>query len=593
MFISGAKAKEELAANSRVVGANGKIKVLFNGGELQASSGVDEINLPDIPANAKIDNTKMRELRGIADHESFHCRYTPLDKWAEIARYCSASGDGMSMSILNGAEDVRIERLGMKEFPGTRRNLQATVDRATDIQAEAAINTPMEDWVGFMPLVLTWLGRGDNGIDIVLPSMLSKFQDKFDGFGLAELYQPDSFDELLERMANHLHDVWKLPALRNYLDGVKPDKKDEEESNCDGRFGNEKGGEQEPQFGNNQPDGKEDTTPSQTQSPDGQAIQDMSDQKYGAPGNNVPSIDLSQVADEIACDFPYFGDQDKIFYEKVEPLLNSENPMEWANVYGLGEGLVQALKDRLTKRNSSGRKLNLLDNKRLVNAYNREEKIWRNKKEWERGYNTAVSFVVDWSSSMCGRRHEMLAITSSLARGISQVGIPLEVTGFTEEHHYSARSKPHCVRSGNLMIYHAKGFDDPLDHRRIAGLINMQMGFTPDTEALQLAVERIDKRIDKRKIVIILTDGSSQSANAGKLTYRGKVIENRRKVYVKHRESILEQAEKDGIEVYAIALGSHSMSAYKQGRVLQVPDMGQLEARIFRMFFDVIGRRGN
>ncbi|MEY8241040.1 MAG: hypothetical protein RPT25_11890, partial [Cycloclasticus sp.] len=226
MFISGSKAKEELAANSRVVGANGNIKVVFDGGELDGSSGVDEINLPDIPANAKIDNTKMRELRGLADHESFHARYTPLARWAEIAKYCSASGDAMSMGILNGAEDIRIERLGMREFPGVKHNLQATVNRAIEIQAEGAENVPDDDWVGFLSLVITWEGRSANGLDITLPPVLAKFADKFDGLGITELYESDTFDGQLEVMANYLNDVWKLPTLRNYLDGVEPEKKD-------------------------------------------------------------------------------------------------------------------------------------------------------------------------------------------------------------------------------------------------------------------------------------------------------------------------------------------------------------------------------
>ena len=560
MFISGSKAKEELAANSRVVGANGNIKVVFDGGELDGSSGVDEINLPDIPANAKIDNTKMRELRGLADHESFHARYTPLARWAEIAKYCSASGDAMSMGILNGAEDIRIERLGMREFPGVKHNLQATVNRAIEIQAEGAENVPDDDWVGFLSLVITWEGRSANGLDITLPPVLAKFADKFDGLGITELYESDTFDGQLEVMANYLNDVWKLPTLRNYLDGVEPEKKDEQKQEAQGDGSDSKGCK-----GGKAGDG-------------------------GKGSSGISSIGLDSVMDDIGCEFPYFGDQDQIRHEKIEPTIDGQNPMDWADTYGLGEGLVQSLKDQLSKRYSAGRKSALLDNKRLVNAFNREEKIWKNKKELERGYNTAVSFIVDWSMSMSGRSKEMLAITTSLARGISQVGIPLEITGFTEIDGKS--TKKHCIRSGALMIYHAKEFDNPLDFRRIAGLRDVDMGFTPDTEALQLGVERISKRKEGRKVVIILTDGGSQPAYRGTLKYRGKTVVADRRIYSDHLTSILEQAEKDGVEVYSIALGNHPMDEYRDDRVLRVKNVGQLEARIFRMFFDVIARRG-
>ena len=590
MFISGTKAKEELATLSRVVGSNSKIKVTFTGGDIEASSGVDEIYLPDIPANAEIDNRKMRELRGLADHESFHCRYTPLDEWAKIARYVNACKDPMSMGILNGAEDVRIERLGMKEFPGTRRNIQTTVNRATELQRGHAQEAGTDQWVGYFSLVLTWIGRVDNGMAVPLSKELEEVVSKFAGFDLAEMYKPDTFAGLLEAVADNLNDNWKVSTLRDYLDGKPPKtqeekKKEQQQQQQQSGEGDEKKQDEKKGQSPAEPDKKEQPKPKA-----GDAAKAQEANQSGKP---LPSIHLSQIAKDINCDLPYFGDEDQIDYERAEPYLGLDNqPMNWVDTYGLGEGLVQALKDKITKRNAAGRRQALLDNKKLVGAYNRQENIWRNKKELERGYNTAVSFVVDWSSSMHTNSRAMLAITSSLARGISQVGIPLEITGFTEDHGIG-RAKDHCVRSGALRIYSAKGFDEPLDHRRVAGLVEMLMGFTPDTEALALAVQRIDKRIEARKVVIILTDGGSQPANRRTITYKGKRIDNIHGIYNKHRISVLEQAEKDGIEVYAIALGQHDVNGYDPKRVLRVQNMSELEARIFRLFFDVISRKGH
>ncbi len=584
MFISGAKAKEELATNSRVVGSNGNIKVVFSGGELEGSSGVDAINLPDIPANAQVDNTKMRELRGLADHEAFHIRYTPLDRWAEIAEYVQASGDGISMGVLNGAEDVRIERLGMREFPGTKRNLQATVNRALDLQAEQAKHADPDKWVAFMPLVLTWLGRDDNGMDMVLPASLAHFADKFSGLDLSVLYQPDSFDGLLTAVADYLNDVWQVSTLRNFLDGKaienKPKPKNEKK--------NKESGDKSRKNNQNRGSGFE------CKPPANKGVKKKSIEVLGEKHTNgVPSIHLTQIVNDLVCDFPYFGNEELIAYEDIEPLLSSDNqPMDWlSSSYGLGEGLVQALKDQITKRNAAGRVVNLLDHRKLINAYNRQDKIWKNKKELERGFNTAVSFVVDWSSSIHGLHRELLAITTSLSRGIAQAGLPLEITGFTElPTRYTLKEK--CVRSGQLNIYTAKSFDQPLDYRRIAGMQESPMGFTPDTEALQLAVERIGKRLEKRKVVIILTDGGSQPAHTRTISYNGQKCLNIREIYNAHQISVLRQAEQDGIEVYAIALGRHDMVNFKEDRVLRVKNIKELESRIFKLFFDVIARKG-
>ncbi len=253
--------------------------------------------------------------------------------------------------------------------------------------------------------------------------------------------------------------------------------------------------------------------------------------------------------------------------------------------------MVQALKDQITRRNAAGKVVNLLDHRKLINAYNRQEKIWKNKKDLERGFNTAVSFVVDWSSSIHEQSKPLLAITSSLGRGIAQAGIPLEISGFTElASNYPLKS--HCIRSGCLKIYNVKGFDEPLDHRRLAGLRECPMGFTPDTEALQLAVERISKRLENRKVVIILTDGGSQVAHTRPIKYHGSQYDDVRKILSLHQRSVLRQAEHDGVEVYAIALGRHEMANFKKDRVMRIENVNELKQCVFSFFFKVIANEG-
>ncbi len=548
MNISGARLKHELATNARVIGLNGKLTVEFCAGDMEGWIVEGKITMPDIPNNAQLNKVNVREMRGLADHESFHSQFTDLGLWQKAAEYCEAWEDSESMSILNGAEDVRIERLGIKKYAGTKRNIQATVDKVLDMQADSANKATARS---ALPCAITWQGRSDNGMLVNLPIGLQDVSnDVANKFGdLSSVYQSDDFEGLFADCAQFLNDVLGNPTLLNFINGVKaPNKK--------------KNVKQQSQVAKS---GKS---------------------RRGQPDKEM-NAGLQQAADSIVSNtvHPYYSDKDRVKYVQVETIKRS--PFDWFDTERLGNGFAIALRDHKQTRMDATSQQHYLDNKRLVDAYLGKEMVWRKRKSSERGMNTAVSFLIDQSSSMYFDMKFVLSMTASLAKAVRCVGVPFEITGFTELMAGQTNSV-RFTRCQELRIYQYKNFDEPVHFGRLAGGDSVQMGYTPDTEALELAVERISKRPENRKVVVILTDGHSQAAIGSEVNVNNKCI-SKRKIFAAHKRAILDQAKADGVEVYAIALGSGlKLQGYNSDNVVYVPDTEALVTMVFRLFYNAI-----
>ena len=140
------------------------------------------------------------------------------------------------------------------------------------------------------------------------------------------------------------------------------------------------------------------------------------------------------------------------------------------------------------------------------------------KKEVNDTLDVAVTLLVDFSGSMHGQKIAT-AIHSSLllAEAISQsLRIPLEILGFTDFN-----------RSSCLSVF--KTFDRPvsldmLQERMLAGTVHMSGN--ADGEAIAWANSRLAPRTEKRRIMIVLSDGSPACGRGGNIDkFTKKVIE--------------------------------------------------------------------
>jgi cobalamin biosynthesis protein CobT len=186
-------------------------------------------------------------------------------------------------------------------------------------------------------------------------------------------------------------------------------------------------------------------------------------------------------------------------------------------------------------------------------------------REEHKSKDTAVMLLADNSGSMHGEKCELAMIASyALAATLEAVKIPYEVLGFTSGDFYDlpismreaiekdiAASEIQYDRVEPIMIPIYKSFAERLDatvKKRFAYVMNAQNGLQGniDGESLEYAAERLLKRQEKRKVMMVLSDG--QPAGSHKSG--------------PHLSYVTRQLEKMGIECIGIGILDSSVKKY-------------------------------
>lgn len=172
--------------------------------------------------------------------------------------------------------------------------------------------------------------------------------------------------------------------------------------------------------------------------------------------------------------------------------------------------------------------------------------------------DTAVTLLVDCSGSMSGEKYAAAcAAACIMGNALDTVHVPFEVLGFTDN--YNAAVIP--------VFKPFTGAWSPLD--TIAGMseVAYRLNGNPDAVAVQVASERLYQRRNKRKVLIVLSDGHPASflANgAGALKHAVAVAEN------------------NGIEVFGIGIHSKAVQSFYKHNVV-VTDNTKLSATLLNV----------
>ncbi len=194
--------------------------------------------------------------------------------------------------------------------------------------------------------------------------------------------------------------------------------------------------------------------------------------------------------------------------------------------------------------------------------------------------DTVVTLLIDNSGSMRGRPITIAAICADiLSRTLERCSVKVEILGFTTKNWkggqsrelWNKKSKPKSPgRLNDLrhIIYksadtHWRQAKNNLGLMLKEGLLKENI----DGEAISWAFNRIKKRKEERKILMVISDGapvddSTLSVNSGDF------LEKHLKKMVKFIES------KSGIEVLAIGIG-HDVSRY-YNRAIKITDVNEL-----------------
>ena len=194
--------------------------------------------------------------------------------------------------------------------------------------------------------------------------------------------------------------------------------------------------------------------------------------------------------------------------------------------------------------------------------------------------NTVVTLLIDNSGSMRGRPITIAAICADiLSRTLERCAVKVEILGFTTKNWKGGQSRekwnlnnkptnPGRLNDLRHIIY--KSADSPWrQSKKNIGLM-LKEGLLKeniDGEAIKWAFNRINKRREERKIIMVISDGAPVD-DSTLSTNPGDYLEKNLKNTVKFIE------DKSNIEILAIGIG-HDVSRY-YSKAIKIADVQEL-----------------
>jgi cobalamin biosynthesis protein CobT len=193
-----------------------------------------------------------------------------------------------------------------------------------------------------------------------------------------------------------------------------------------------------------------------------------------------------------------------------------------------------------------------------------DDRIFRRKHE-NISKDTAVCLLIDNSSSMSFRNRIGIAMTASyaLAQTLERVGISHEVLGFTtldpslDYKHEMEKSKllHSFARYEPIYIPIYKDFEEritPLVKRRFADVLDDVhiLDQNVDGESVEIAAARLMRRREKRKVLLVLSDGEPVCMSRNLRALKD------------HLRNTIQQISKSGVEIIGIGIESAAVASY-------------------------------
>jgi cobalamin biosynthesis protein CobT len=240
--------------------------------------------------------------------------------------------------------------------------------------------------------------------------------------------------------------------------------------------------------------------------------------------NAAPYSVFTKDEDEIkTLDVPESAFRDEWVPKLDEAVMSMVGPMQ--------KDIERLMAAQSLSVRTAGHKSGRLHSASLYRVMQGDPRVFQRKEE-HRSKDTAVMLLVDQSGSMMGSRI-VVAMQSAyaLAQTLERVNIPSEIIGFTTGSMSSAARqqaydeyKKHGVQfdrdSHTVVMPIYKTFNErlsPTVKKRIAFQLNVQAGMNTNTdgESLEYAAMRLIPRREKRKVMLVLSDGQPVGSGSG------------------------------------------------------------------------------
>ena len=317
---------------------------------------------------------------------------------------------------------------------------------------------------------------------------------------------------------------------------------------------------------------------------------------------------LEQVNQKISLDS--INKDYKIFTEKFDQTEKADKLESGEEIKKLRKNLDQQLisfqdiitklanklqRELLAKQNRSWEfdlEEGLLDSAKLTRVIIDPYNSLSFKKEKDQDFkDTVVSLLIDNSGSMRGRPITIAALCADiLSRTLERCSVKVEILGFTTKNwkggqsreYWNLNKKPkNPGRLNDLRHIIYKNADTPWRQSKVNLGLMLKEGLLKeniDGEAISWAFNRLKKRGEERKILMVISDGapvddSTLSVNSG------DYLEKHLKKVVKFIE------DKSEIEVLAIGIG-HDVSRY-YNKAIKISDVQELGDVMIRELSDL------
>ena len=571
------KLKQALASTERVLSDDFTNKE--NNDQNKSSKKFDFFNLENL--NSKSDFIKARAA---SDSSALKKKFSNNDIYKK-----NLPTNSSCKSLYAIAEKIRYECLGSKMLKGIEKNLKDNYSQIIKLKRKDQLKT--KDDVPIVEAFELYMLKKFHNIELnsITNKMLNFWESDFDQ---AIERHIEFLKRNLESQKNYSSKFSEILEKMEIFQNEENDEKNED--NPDNEQQNPSNDDQENDSDDKKDQNKEEETEASLDSDYDIDEYKLDEQLVDTDSNKQNNEQVIQKKNISNLNLDY-----KIFTNQYDEITKAENLENYEDVLKLRKTLDQQLigfQDVITKlANKLQRQLlakqnrawefdleeGLLDSSKLPRIIMDPYNSLSFKKEKDLDFkDTVVTLLIDNSGSMRGRPITIAAICADiLSRTLERCSVKVEILGFTTKNWKGGQSREFWNKSGKPktpgrlndlrhIIY--KGADTQWRQAKNNLGLMLKEGLLKeniDGEAISWAFNRIKKRREERKILMVISDGapvddSTLSVNSGDF------LEKHLKKTVKFIE------DKTEIEILAIGIG-HDVSRY-YNRAIKITDVNEL-----------------
>ena len=553
------------------------IEISFGGQDI--SSENNKLRLPEI--NEYQNKINFDLTRAQADSESLRLRYSNK----KILNNFEPSGS-KAKKLYEIAEKIRYETLGTEEYKGVRGNLISYYSNKKPPQ-----NKQENIFFSFENYLRKELFKFNE--ESKIEDIPIKYKKKFDKIFKVKINKIKENIDKQEIFNATISEIIKKLDIEDASDYEEMDNKKEDDNNKEVSNQDDSVRKKESKFDENQEMAIETSIPE---------LDNLADEN-NKESNEIEIEKTSNDSEKRMRAKNNFGDQKYKFYTKeFDEIIIAEDLESEEELFRLRQNLDQQLlqlKSFISKlANKLQRKLlakqnrswdfdleeGTLDTSKLSRIIIDPLNSLSFKKEKDTEFkDTLVTILIDNSGSMRGKPISVAAICADiLSRTLERCSVKVEILGFTTKHWkggssrelWMKKDKPNSPgRLNDLRHIIYKSADTPWRLAKKNMGLMLKEGLLKeniDGEALKWAFEKMSKRKEERKILMVISDGAPVD-DSTLSTNSSDFLETNLKNTVQWIEN------KSNVELLAIGIGHDVTRYYKKAvKITDVQDLGDV-----------------